>query len=290
MKTRQLEVFHAVYTKGTITEAAQHLNVSQPSVSKVLAHTENQLGFLLFSRIKGRLFPTPEADLIFLKADKINKELIQLKEITENMSNRPSGLIRLACAPTLGLDLTPTLVSEFSSLYSGAKFETHAYHFNEMVDHLRDGSVDLGIAYEAKDYEDLESKRILEGNFVVLGSENFNFSKKKLLLKDLEEIPFVGIEGPLSEKLYSFFDKKKFKPNFITQTDSYLMAASYVKKGLGISVLDQISASSLNSEKYIWELDGAPSCDVYLVVPKTATKSLVQENFIDFMTSYNYKL
>ena len=48
MRTRQLEVFHAVYTKGTITEAAKHLHVSQPSVSKVLAHTESQLGFLLF--------------------------------------------------------------------------------------------------------------------------------------------------------------------------------------------------------------------------------------------------
>ena len=290
MKTRQLEVFHAVYTKGTITEAAKHLNVSQPSISKVLAHTESQLGFLLFSRIKGRLSPTPEADQIFLKADKINKELTQLKEITENMSNRPFGLIRLACAPTLGLDLTPTLVSEFSSIYPGAKFETHAYHFKEMVDHLRDGSVDLGIAFEAKDYEDLECKRILEGNFVVLGSKEFNFSKKKLYLKDLKEIPFVGIEGPLSEKLYSFFEKKKFKPNFITQTDSYLMAASCVKKGLGISVLDQTSASSLNSEQYIWELDDAPSCDVYLVAPKASAKSVLLENFINFMTSYNYKL
>ena len=104
MKTRQLEVFHAIYTKGTITEAATFLNVSQPSISKVLAHTESQLGFLLFSRIKGRLFPTPEADAIFLKADKINTDLNQLKELTENMSSKPSGLIRLGCAPTLGLD------------------------------------------------------------------------------------------------------------------------------------------------------------------------------------------
>ena len=48
MKTRQLEVFHAIYTKGTITEAAKFLNVSQPSISKVLAHTESQLGLTDF--------------------------------------------------------------------------------------------------------------------------------------------------------------------------------------------------------------------------------------------------
>ena len=169
-----------------------------------------------------------------------------VKELTENMSSKPSGLIRLGCAPTLGLDLIPTLVSDFSSINPGARFETHAYHFDEMIDHLRDGSIDFGIAFEAKDYEDVECIRILEGNFVVLGSKDYLFSKNILTLKDLKNIPFVGIEGPLSEKLYSYFSQKRFTPNFITKTDSYLMAASYVKKGLGISVLDQISASSLN--------------------------------------------
>jgi len=39
---------------------------------------------------------------------------------------------------------------------------------------------------------------------------DFNFNKKELSLKDLKSIPYVGIEGPLSEKLYSFFDKNNF--------------------------------------------------------------------------------
>ena len=116
MRTRQLEVFHAVYTKGTITEAAKYLHVSQPSVSKVLAHTESQLGFLLFSRIKGRLTPTPEADIIFSKADKIHQDLAQLNLLAKNILQVPSGLIRLACTPTLGIDLVPSLVSKFTSL------------------------------------------------------------------------------------------------------------------------------------------------------------------------------
>ena len=86
----------------------------------------------------------------------------------------------------------------------------------------------------------------------------------------------------LFHRFCSFFptyilEKKSFTPNFITKTDSYLMAASYVKKGLGISVLDQISASSLNSSKFIWNLKEAPSCDVYLVIPKNISK-LKEEN------------
>lgn len=47
MRLRHIEIFHAIYTTGSITNAAKLLYVSQPSVSKVLAHAELQLGFQL---------------------------------------------------------------------------------------------------------------------------------------------------------------------------------------------------------------------------------------------------
>ena len=51
MRLRHIEVFYAVYTTGSITNAAMILYVSQPSVSKVLGHAEMQLGFQLFVRL-----------------------------------------------------------------------------------------------------------------------------------------------------------------------------------------------------------------------------------------------
>ena len=49
MRFRQIEVFHAVYTTGSISAAARALHVSQPSVSKVLQHTQQQLGLQALS-------------------------------------------------------------------------------------------------------------------------------------------------------------------------------------------------------------------------------------------------
>ena len=290
MRTRQLEVFHAVYTQGSITGAAKQLHVSQPSVSKVLAHTEFQLGFLLFSRIKGRLFPTKEAEIIFSKADKIHQDLAQLHLLTKNMYDNPSGLIRLACTPTLGIDFVPSMVSSFSSNYPGVDFETHTYHYKEILDHINEGSIDMGLAYEAKNNEEVESIKILEGRFVVLGSEKFLFPNKVLTCKDLKDKPFIRIEGSLSTKLYDFFEINDFQPNFITTTDSYLMARSYVAKGLGITVLDEISATSLNPEYKTWELSQAPSCNIYIILPKVSPRTLIAKSFISFLTSHNYKL
>ena len=58
---RQLEVVYAILRAGSVTGAAGYLNVSQPAVSNVLRHTEQQLKFKLFERIGGRLNVTPEA-------------------------------------------------------------------------------------------------------------------------------------------------------------------------------------------------------------------------------------
>ena len=61
MNLRQIEIFHAVFLHGTVSAAARSLNVSQPSVTKVLRHTERTIGLPLFERTKGRLIPTQDA-------------------------------------------------------------------------------------------------------------------------------------------------------------------------------------------------------------------------------------
>ncbi|HJM14924.1 MAG TPA: LysR family transcriptional regulator [SAR86 cluster bacterium] len=290
MKSRQLEIFHAVYTKGTITEAAKHLNVSQPSVSKVLAHTESQLGFLLFSRFKGRLVPTSEAKIIYSKADKIHKDLNQLSLLTKNLSENPSGLIRLACTPTLGLDFVPTMVFSFSEISEGVKFETHTFHYDEMLSHINEGSIDMGIAFEAVPGNDLDIKKIITCKFVVVASEKFSLPNRTLKLEDLKNVPFANIKGPLSKKLSSFFRKNKFSPNIVTSTDSYFMASSYAKKGLAVSVLDEISANSLCNKKNIWLLEESPSTDIYIILPKKASRSVIEEKFLSYIAEQEYKI
>ena len=71
MKLRHLEIFHAVMTCGSLSRAAEALNISQPAASKALKSAEMKLGFTLFQRVRGKLLPTSEAITLFEKAQSI---------------------------------------------------------------------------------------------------------------------------------------------------------------------------------------------------------------------------
>lgn len=74
MKLRHLEIFYAVMTCGSLSRAAEALNISQPAASKALKSAEMKLGFTLFQRVRGKLLPTSEAITLFEKAQSIYQD------------------------------------------------------------------------------------------------------------------------------------------------------------------------------------------------------------------------
>ncbi len=57
MNFRQLEAFRHVILTGTTKEAASRMFITQPAISRLIIALEEELGFTLFNRIKGRLQP-----------------------------------------------------------------------------------------------------------------------------------------------------------------------------------------------------------------------------------------
>ena len=107
MDYRQLEMFEAVGTLGSVTEAARHFGVTQPAVSTAMGKLERAVGFTLFRREGRRLLPTVEARLLFGEATRVLTEFRRLGEAAAGISAAQSGTLTIATNPSPGITWLP---------------------------------------------------------------------------------------------------------------------------------------------------------------------------------------
>ena len=281
MRTRHIEVFNSVYKTGSVTAAAKLLNVSQPSVSKVLAHAEQQLGFRLFERIKMKLVPTPEANILFKHTSVMEDVLIDINQISERLTEFPVDRVRVSCTPSLGIDFLPNAIAEFKVLNPNVDFEISTLHYSYLRNNIKDTSLDLAIAQDQIEDEEIGIIDIKKGTFVIL--EPLNVDRKKL--------PFIklSINSPIGRKLNKYIEKENLNIQSSITSDNFQMAASLVNNGIGYTILDEYTAKACQSvNTKITELDQKLHFNINLMFLKNNPLSISANSFIEFLTEFKY--
>ncbi|MEL7464053.1 MAG: LysR substrate-binding domain-containing protein [Pseudomonadota bacterium] len=114
LRFRQLQAFHAVYEIGTVTGAAVRLDISQPGISNLISQLEAQTRLKLFVRDKGRLRPTPEAHVFYNAADTAIRGFDQAAQAVDDLRNKASGQLTVACPHHLSFSFMPEIIARFA--------------------------------------------------------------------------------------------------------------------------------------------------------------------------------
>jgi DNA-binding transcriptional LysR family regulator len=144
---RQLEVFHAIMQSPSLTEAARRLNVSQPAVSAVLKHLEDQLGLRLFERIRGRLVPTPEAEELFPEVERLFEQLQSVRRITREIRDGTSGFLSIVGNATLINTVVPRALTRLRAKSPNVRIRLETALARQVVDGVARREFDIGLVY-----------------------------------------------------------------------------------------------------------------------------------------------
>jgi DNA-binding transcriptional LysR family regulator len=245
MRARHIEVFHAIYTNGSISTAARALNVSQPSLSKILKHAEDQLGFALFRRVRGRLVPTNEADVLFREVADVQQRLGALRRTARNLRVGKGGHLRVAVLPALGLGIAPAAIVEFRKQHPDVTFEIMTLHHDEVPRALFERSCELAIAYDLPPHPQLKATKIAEGEVVVLfRHEEFRRLPRRLDLSWLRNRDIVGLStsGPVGDLFTAALAQRELSVREVVSVQTFYLAAALVRHGAGVAVVDELTA------------------------------------------------
>ena len=113
MNVRQIEIFKAIMESGSVTQAANNLNIAQPSVSKHLKLLEAVIGFDLFRRSGNKLEVTSEGQALFDQVERVYTGLGFLSNFAEDLRNNQLGELSVASMPLMAQKWVPTCVANF---------------------------------------------------------------------------------------------------------------------------------------------------------------------------------
>ena len=248
MRARQLEVFTAVMRAGTITGAARLLHTSQPALSQILIHTEDELGFKLFHREKGRLHPTPEALELYPEAERLFAGLEGIRRKTADLRLGRTGLVRIAAGAPVGIALLPQALATYRAKYPEVLLRTYVAPLASMIDMLRSGDVALAVAFDSDLPPDIEVEAIGKVTFRCLLPEGHRLCASAAVsfvdLQDEQVISYRSRTRPYDE-LAAAAEREgaSFTPDI--EIDTSLPAAAFVRAGLGVAVVDELLSRAM---------------------------------------------
>jgi DNA-binding transcriptional LysR family regulator len=141
----QLRVLVAVADHGGFTAAAEHIDSTQPAVSRVVGAIERELQTTLFVRHRDGAVPT-EAGLVAIRyAREMISRLDRLKEEVAAIAGRISGTLRVASLPSATGSLLAIPLRSFTDRYPQVGVRLFEGTDQEVRDWLTQGAADVGV-------------------------------------------------------------------------------------------------------------------------------------------------
>ncbi|WP_076070322.1 LysR family transcriptional regulator [Sphingomonas montana] len=273
MNLRQIEVFHAVYSLGSISGASRMLHVSQPSVSKMVKHAESRLGFALFRLVRGRLTPTDEAHILFREADDLHARIDTFQRAALSLRSNSEGHIRMGVLPSLALSLAPEAVVRFRQRMPRVTFEMSAVHHEDFRDVLASRACDFVIGHQLPLDVEIASASLGIGRvgalFLrrLLPEGTMAVTPEMLAANEVIGLsPSVAIGGLAGSTRAAEITPK------ITVGSVYI-AAALARQGAGIAIVDEFTAREYVDDSLIF-LPLAPAVTFELKVLHLGSRPL----------------
>lgn len=224
MTVQQLKYIVVVAEKGKISEAAQELFLSQPSLTNAIHDLESEIGFLIFNRTNRGIAVTKEGSRFLSYARQVVEQMSLLE--TTFLETPPQKQHFQVSAQHYSF-----VVNAFVDLLSEGNYEEYDVTLREcrtaeIIDDVKNARSQLGILYLSSFNEKIIRKFLQENHLeyqflfeatphVFLNKSHPLAEKKVISLEDLAEYPHLSFEQGeynsfyFSEEILSTISRKK---------------------------------------------------------------------------------
>ena len=242
MEIRELISFYHAARLRSVSRAAEHLEIGQPTVTTHLQKIEREFGVVLFDRIKRPIQLTSDGvvfyELVAPIVEGVTNGIEALKMQMDYPEHRGSFVI--GAYPDLVLHHLPPLVKQFRDQYPQVQIKLVARSYSELLGMVSAGDLDIMFAAQPEPEDgSLEFTHLFTTDFVlVVPPDHELLALEEITLRDIAAWPLILL-GPASQsrRILEQALRREGLPYRITlEMDIMEMAKRYVEIGMGIAV------------------------------------------------------
>ena len=249
-----MEVLHAVMATGNLTKAAQKLGISQPAVSRMVRHMEDRLGFALFLRENGRLFPTSESTALHQEIKYVFANVQDVQRLSNALRKGAGRIIKVGVVPSLAGFLTEPIRDGLSA-HPDIKLVVKIMEPRLIERYLIDASYHLGLVYSIEREQAFSAVEFGKTGYVCIMRKDHRLARRKVIRpKDLRGINLISASDmtPAGEMLNAYFQSAGVERKVVVQHNFSSQACALVEAGVGVALTDPFAIGQAPADALVF--------------------------------------
>lgn len=242
---RQLKALKAISKTGSITIAAERINLTQSAVSRLLKSLEEQCGFSMFERRNNRLIATPEGRTFYRESLKVLDELDNLERRTESLKLHGDVRLRVAAMPRLANSILPPALAALKREVPDLCFDIILKQRSDFESWMNADDFDLGLTLLPLHQPGLKTIQFSSMRLVLLvppdSEEEFDLPVSIETLTD-QPLIMTGETSLLRQIVAGEFRRLGVNVSPMGQASTANTICTLVEAGLGLGVTDPLTA------------------------------------------------
>lgn len=229
---------------GSVTAAGRLLGRSQPAISRLLQELEAEIGYPLFARSGPRVTPTEQGFLLYDDVERALTSLQQIRGRAEEIARGQAQPLLMAATSALAAGLVPDALKRIETRIGAARVQLRSASPEQVVHAVLSGAAQLGATSLPLEHRGLTVHWIGQAPCVAALPEDDPVAQQAVVpVSALAGRRLITMANPfrLRRRLDAALAPNGQMPGTL-ETNSSVNALAAVRAGLGVSVLEPITA------------------------------------------------
>jgi DNA-binding transcriptional LysR family regulator len=246
MEMHQVRYFLAVARALNFTRAAEECHVAQPSLTRAVRQLEGELGGDLFRRERPQAQLTELGQRMLPLLKQCYESALSARSLAAAIKKGEVGSLRLALSLTIDPSLVTPHVVELGKLFEGLDLKLLRGNGTEVLEYLKQGEVELGLAAQiGEEWDRLDSWPLFTEEFHLAVSNTHAFAQREsIALDDLrQERMMVRTYCETTQELLDLLRGREFDVTRFHEVSADTDLLALLEAGFGVAFMPRSAQS-----------------------------------------------